>query len=150
MTDPRTDRDAEPKAAGLHAGPVQYPENHVLGILDTPEQVRAARTALTAAGFRESEIEVSRGPGAADNLHASTGRTGLAGLAIRLAQSVGLADDEMEVKDRYEQALRDGGTVVVVLAPTDERKVAAAQVLAEQGGHFINFLGRRTIENIYR
>jgi hypothetical protein len=34
---------------------VQYHENHVIGILDTPEASEAAVHALTGGGFLESE-----------------------------------------------------------------------------------------------
>ena len=149
MTEPRTDRDISPGAAPQSAEFVRYPENHVVGVVDTPDQVRSAVDALSNAGFRTSEISVTSGRAAADALDASTGRTGLANLAIRIAERIGIANDEMEAKDRYEQALRDGQFTVSVLAPTDERKDVAANVLREHGGHFITFLGRRTIEFLH-
>jgi hypothetical protein len=145
MTEPRIDRDATKRSAGQSAEPIQYPTNHVLGIVDTPEQLGSAATALTGAGFRDSEIDVSCGQVAADDLAATTGRTGLANVAIRIAERLGIADEEMEVKAQYEQALRDGRFVLLVLAPTEERRTLAAKILRDHGGHFINFLGRRTI-----
>jgi len=149
MTEPRTDRDAAQKSMGQSAEPVRYPEDHLLGIVDTPEKVTSVVVALADAGFRTSEISIASGPAAADALEASTGRTGLANLAIRIAERIGIANDEMAVKDRYEQALRDGRFVVSVLAPTDERRELAATVLHDHSGHFINHLGRRTIEVLY-
>jgi hypothetical protein len=145
MTEPRTDRDASHESVGRTAEPFLYPENHVVAVLDTSEQLRSATTALTSAGFLATEVNVTSGRAAADALDASTGRTGLADLAIRVAERIGIANDEMAVKDRYEQALRDGRFVVSALAPTDERRTLAAQILRDHGGHFINFLGRRTI-----
>ena len=145
MTEPRIDRDATQQSVPRSAEPVLYPENHVVGVVDTPAQLTSAAAALTGAGFRDSEFSVSSGRGAADAVQASTGRTGLANLAIRIAERIGIADDEMAVKNQYEQALRDGRFVVSVFAPSDERKSLAAQILRDHGGHFINFLGRRTI-----
>jgi len=149
MTEPRTDRDAAQTSAGKSAELVRYPENHLLGVVDAPEQLSTTLAALTDAGFRDSEVSVACGTAAADALDASTGRTGLANLAIRIAERIGIANDEMAVKDRYEQALRDGRFVVSVLAPTDERRELAATVLHDHSGHFINHLGRRTIEVLY-
>ena len=149
MTEPRTDRDLSQTTAGQAAEPIRYPENHVLGVVDAPDQVSTVAAALADAGFRSSEISVVSGPAAADALHSSTGRTGLAHLAIRIAERIGIEDDEMETKEGYEQALRRGGFVVSVLAPTEERKDVAAKVLRDHGGHFIHFLGRRTIERIH-
>jgi len=146
MTEPRTDGDAARLSTNRAAEPVRYPENRVLGVLDTPEQLRSAVTALRNAGFLTSELDVSCGARAADALGESTGRTGLAGLAIRVAERLGIENDEMAVKDRYEQALRDGRFVVSAAVPTDERRELAGRVLREHGGHFINFLGRYSME----
>ena len=71
---------------------------------------------------------------------ASTGRTGLAGLAIRIAEKLGIENDEMAAKEHYEQALRDGRFLVAVSAPTDERRALAASLLRENGGHFVKLL----------
>jgi hypothetical protein len=84
----------------------------------------------------------------ADRLKASTGRGGLAGVAIRVAQKLGLEDDEMSLKSVYEQALRDGSFVVLVDAPTGERKERAAEVLRQHGAHSIHYLGRFLIEGM--
>lgn len=125
---------------------VRYPENRVVGILDTVDELTATIDALTTGGFLPSEVEVLCGQAAARRLHENTGRTGLANIAMRLAAGLGLADDEMAVKDHYEHALRDGHFLVAVLAQTDERKDLAARILHEHGARFVNFLGRFTIE----
>lgn len=57
-----------------------------------------------------------------------------------------MPDDKTMLKDRYEQALHDGRFVVLVQAQTEERKRLAARLLEKDGGHFVNFLGRFTIE----
>lgn len=129
---------------------VRYPTNHVVGAIDTVEQAERACQALLAGGFLESEVSVVTGQEAANRLHASTGRTGLADLAIRIADRLGLADDEMAVKATYEQALRDGAFLINVAAPSDERKDRAAQILLANGGRSVKHLGRFTIEHIHR
>lgn len=149
MTEPRTDGDSTRESADRSAQPIRYPENHVVGVVDTPDQLRSAVQALTQGGFLTSELDVTCGPGAADALQATTGRTGFAGLAIRFAERLGMENDEMETKERYEQALRDGRFVVSASAPTDERKTLAAKILQEHGGHFINFLGRYTMVRMH-
>ena len=130
--------------------PMQYPEGSVVGVVDTVDQLERAIEALTNSGFLRSEIVVAYGEAAADRLNASTGRSGLGDLAMRLVAALGMPDDETMVKDGYEQALRDGYFVVLVLAPTDDRKKLAARILEEYGGHFVNFLGRLTIEALVR
>ena len=140
--------------AGESAGPandsVRYPTDHVVGIIDTADQVRSAYSALTASGFLESEVSISSGQAAADALNANTGRTGLAHLAIKIAERFGVGDDEMELKERYEEALRAGRFVVYVLAPTDERRERAASILRDQGARSVNFLGKFAIEPLSR
>jgi hypothetical protein len=66
--------------------------------------------------FLESEIEVSCGQAAAQHLRESTGRTGLLDKIFRVGQSLGLTNDEMEVKGAYEKALRDGHVVAALSA----------------------------------
>jgi hypothetical protein len=54
-----------------HAVSVQYHENHVIGILDTPEAAEAAVHALTGGGFLESEVTLTCGVERADLLRAN-------------------------------------------------------------------------------
>jgi hypothetical protein len=128
--------------------PMRYPEQHVLAIVDTPEAVAEAVRLLTTGGFLASEVTVLCGAATADHLRESPGHSRLLGAVMRLADRLNLLDDELEEKRRYEEALRAGGIVVLVLAPTEERKQRAADVLRSQGGHFINFMGRFTSERL--
>lgn len=125
-----------------------YPTNQVVAILDTEEQVIGAVEELTSSGFLDSEVQVGTGVAAAGRLSASTGRSGLTGLVIRIAERLGVADVEMEIKHRYEQALRDGHFVVLVPAPTEERKQLAAGILERHGAHTVAFHGRFSIEGM--
>lgn len=150
MSEARSDRDAAQESMLPRSESARYPTNHVVAIVDEADQIMAASRELKEGGFLDSEIEVVCGPEAADVLHANTGHSGLAHLAIRLAQRIGVADDEMVMKDQYEQALRDGRFVVLVLAPSEERKTKAGQILREHGAHFVNFLGRFSIEALHR
>jgi hypothetical protein len=125
-----------------------YPMNQVVGVLDTEQQLVAAVKALTSGGFLASEINVATGPAAADHLRATTGREGLADLAIRVAEALGVRNDEMKVKARYEAALRENQFVIGVLAPTEERKRLATRMLREHGAHDVNYMSRFTIERL--
>ena len=129
-------------------GRLPYPTNHVVAILDTPDQAACARDALLGGGFLESEVDVHRGAEDADRVAAGTGRRGLQDWFIRLTGSVGLKNAETEMKERYEQALRDNRSVVAVLAPTTERRELAAGILQKCGSNFINFFGHLTVERI--
>ena len=129
-------------------GGVHYPTNHVVAILDTPDQAGCARDALLGGGFLASEVDVHRGAEDADRVAAGTGRRGVQDWFIRLTGSVGLKNAETELKERYEQALRDDGSVVAVLAPTMERRELAARILQKCGSRFINYFGHLTVERM--
>jgi hypothetical protein len=124
----------------------RYPSDNVVAVLNTADRARAVWTVLVHSGFLESEVLVSHGKSAADTLDATTGRGGLTGFAVRVAERFGVKDDEMELKKRYEQALREGSFVLAVLAPTEERKELAARLLREHGAQEVNFLGRFAIQ----
>lgn len=150
MSDPRQHQDTSPRSSDHQEATVRYPENEVLSIVDTRDQLETVTRALEASGFLNAEISVACGQAAADDLKANTGRSGLTDLVIRVANRLGLQNEESETKDRYEQALRDDQFVVAILAPTDTRKELAAQLLATHGAHFINYLGRFSIERLGR
>jgi hypothetical protein len=54
----------------------------------------------------------------------------------------------MKVKKRSEQALRDGRYVLIVDAPTEERRELATRIVGKHGAHDVDFPGRFTIERI--
>lgn len=142
------DSAATPDATGETE--FRYPTNHLLAVLDTRAQAKAAVDALTAGGFLRSEIEVRTGAEAGDALDASTGRRGLVAMVIRGMERLGLTNEEMETKNRYEDAMRDDQFVLAVAAPTDERKERATQILREHGAHTVAFFGKFSIEYIVR
>lgn len=148
MSEPHADH-GESSPANRERETIEYPTNHLVAIVDTQDELKSAMAALTAGGFLESELDVGAGEQLADAVGATTGRGGWSDLAMRFANRLGVPNDESIMKDRYEQALRDGHFVVTVLVPTDERKNVAARILAEHGAHFINYLGRLTIESMH-
>ena len=150
MSDLESGRNPGQPAGGAERAPIQYPINHVVGVLETPDQVECALDALVNRAFLESEIELNRGVEFADRLGASTGRGGLSDWFIRLFQTVGLKNDETEIKEQYERAVRDGHAIIAVLTPTEERKDLAVQLLRGCGARFLNFFGRFEVERISR
>ena len=126
----------------------QYPVNHVLGVLESPADAEAAAAALAGGGYLPSEIHVACGSDAAAALRATTGRKGILDAAIRIAQRLGIANHEMEMKETYEKALAAGHFVLIVDAPTDLRKHEATRILREHNAHSVTFLGRYSIEKL--
>ncbi len=147
MPTQKPDQKTTQNATDRNSDAGEYPVDCLLGVVDTPAQVKCAIDTLSGP-FLESEIEVSCGAAAAERLRGDTGRTGLMDKVIHIAQSIGITNDEMEVKGGYEKALREGHLVIRVLAPTDDRKALAVQALKSCGGHFINYFGKFTRERI--
>jgi hypothetical protein len=148
MPEPQSGHKAVEREKEDESKPILYPTDHVVAILDTPDQTSCALDALVAGGFLESEIEILHGPEQAERLEESTGRRGFQDWWIRAFEKLGLQNAEIEVKDRYEQALREGRTAIAVLTPTEERKDRAVELIRKCGGRFINFFGRLNIQRI--
>lgn len=148
MSEPHADHDATHRFQDAPDAPIRYPTNHVVAVLDSEQQLTDAVEGLIGGGFIDTEVHVTCGTEAADRLKESTGRGGLAGLALRIADRLGIQDEEMEYKAHYAQAMRDGHFVLRVAAPTEERKARAAQILQERGAHSVSFLGRFSIEGL--
>lgn len=125
-----------------------YPSNSVIGVLNTRSEAERAIEELRGGGFIDSEIHPLAGQKAADELEATTGRKGLANIAIRVAERLGLTDEEIETKDEYEQALRAGRVLVLVDVPTRTRRDVAARILRANGAHSVNYFGRYTIAQL--
>lgn len=148
MSDPRSD----PGGFGISTAPtdeqLRYPIDNLIAVVDTRAQLLETARELAESGFLASEIGALTGPAAADAIDASTGRGGIARVLIRLAEWTGLTNHEIEIKDRYEQALREHRFVIGVLAPTDERKRIAERILTANRARFIHYFNRFTIERV--
>lgn len=145
MTDVRNGHEAGHEGERRGA----YPTNHVIGEIDEREQVERAVETLRNSGFLDSEIHVLAGEAAAAALEAWSGRKGwYINLLIRVKDLLGLPDDEMYLRDRYEQSLRAGRFVLLIDTPSEDRKDLAARILREHDGHAITFMGRFAIEKL--
>ena len=146
MTESQHDRASSDARDELQNREVRYPENRVLGLVENPEQLASTVNALTSGGFLQSEIEVICGSAAAERLRENTGRTGLAHLAMRIGESIGMPNDETAIKNRYADALKQGKLLVAVLALSDDRKAEATRILQANGAVGVLFFGKNLIE----
>src|SRR5690242_9511144 len=95
-----------------------------VALLDTGEQLESAVGALTS-GVLPSEIEVIHGAAASDKLRENTGRSGLAHLAMRFGESIGIPNDETTIKNEYADGLGKGQLLLAVVASTEQRRTLA-------------------------
>ena len=120
--------------------------NRLLAVLDSDDAAAAAVAALAAEGFGGDAVQVLRGDRDADRIDSLGNAGGMWARARRLA-SFTLADQMVDLAV-YVAALRDGRTVVSVLAPSGEARERAKRALAGTGAHFVNFFGRFATEDI--
>jgi hypothetical protein len=145
MTESQTDQNDDNTSSESSSREIRYPENRVVGVVETPEQLGSAVETLTSGGFMTSEIEVLCGAAAAKQLRESTGRSGLAHLAMRISESIGMPNDESTIKNRYADALRSGKLLLAILALSEDRRQTASRILLEHGATNVKFFGKHTI-----
>jgi hypothetical protein len=104
--------------------------------------------ALTSGGFLKSEIDASWGPEAAAALRAGTGRGGITGAIMRLAERMGLTNEEMRLKEQFADGLHNGQVFIAVAAATDERKDRASALLHANGAQHVIYLGKFTMTSL--
>jgi len=120
--------------------------NRLMAVLDTDAAAAAAMAALDQEGFGEAAVLVLRGEGDADRID-SLGNVGGPWARARRLLSFTLADQMVDLAV-YEAALRDGRTVLSVLAPTDAGRERARRAMAGAGAHFVNFFGRFATQDV--
>jgi len=119
--------------------------NRLMAVLDTDDAAATAVAALAREGFSGEAVLVLRGGQDADRID-SLGNVGGTWARVRRLLSFTLADQMVDLAV-YVAALRDGRTVLSVLAP-GARKEPARRALAGAGAHFVNFFGRFATEDI--
>ncbi len=125
---------------------IGYPSRQVLTVIDDGRVAEAAITDLTTAGVSSDAIIRLYGPESADRMDGMGGVRGLRGRLRRLTEFTVM--DQLPDFVLYEQALRDGRTVLAVGAKSDAEKKRAHEILRKHGGHFTNYYGRFATEEL--
>lgn len=125
-----------------------YPTDHLLAVVDDPAAAAEAGRALVAAGFAAADVTVLRGDEGADRLDGLGSAGGLWRRLVRATQFMTM--DQMPDFLTYEAALRDGRAVVAVRTGDRPSMLRARDVLIGAGGHFMNFFGRLSTEELAR
>jgi hypothetical protein len=127
---------------------IGYPIDSLVAVLPEAESAAAAAAALRSAGIPDRDITILRGPEGADRLDGTGAANGVIARLRRLV-SFTLMDQLVDMAT-YEQAVREGGVILMVKPRDAARKAAAIAALREHGGHFINYYGRFATEEIER
>ena len=121
-----------------------YPTNKVVGIIDEPDDCKAALLDLRAAGFTADEVEVLTGEEGAHRVDPTGEEHGRLGRIVRWLQKFG--DMEPVHVKRHEQELLAGHYGIGVIAKEPETREKVLKILKTHRGHFINFYGKWMIE----
>ena len=121
---------------------LSYPTDKLVAIIDAMPDAEQARQELLEAGFAPDAIGVQHGTRAAEPTVHYTDFDPFPHLARLL--HVGSIEHEQAVV--YEQALRQGQSVIAVYAPKAEARERALGIIEAHNAHYINFYGKWVIE----
>jgi hypothetical protein len=125
-----------------------YPTDHLLAVLDDPVAAAEAGRSLIIAGIPAADVTVLRGDDGADRLDGLGSVGGPWRRIVRAFQFMTM--DQMPDFLTYEAALRDNRAVVAVRATDRATMLQARDRLLDAGGHFMNFFGRLSTEELVR
>lgn len=144
-------RNDEPHGETVRRGaPLGAPLEVYLGIFDVPEAVIGLLEDLERAGLSRDALAVFVGPDDATAFEAVAverlGSSRGGGTVLRKL----FAADEVEREKTYHDAALAGGYVVQVRVPENdkERRAEVEKRLLERGGHYLNYFGRLTFQEV--
>ena len=122
-----------------------YPVDHLGAVLDDPDGVDTAVSALVDAGADPDTVQVLCGEDGMARLDAQGER---GGVAHRLARKVLAFGAEGEEIRAIESELAAGHYALVVAAADDDRRAVLAQALRDVGARRIRFFARNHVEDL--
>ena len=121
---------------------LSYPTDKLVAIIDAMPDAEQARQELLEAGFAPDALGVQQGTHPTEQTVHSTDFDPFPHLARLLhVQSI-----EHELAVVYEQALRQGQSVIAVYAPKAEARERALGIIEAHNARYINFYGKWVIE----
>lgn len=123
----------------------RYPTDHLLAVVDRPEDARAVAAMATGAGVPFADVHVVAGEDsdARLDLLGKDSRVQRALFAVRF-----IAADQEPDFALYLAALLDGRAVVAVHVKDSTLRARIVERLRGSSAHFINFYGRLATEEI--
>lgn len=119
------------------------PTGYVLAVVDDREEAAAIERRLRDEHFEDVRLYV--GSGGAHAIDSEGREHGATERAVRGVQRALTNKDNLA---EYEGALAEGSAVVAFLAPHDERRDEAVQLLSEHGAHNINAFGTAVVTTL--
>jgi hypothetical protein len=125
---------------------IGYPTNRLLMVIDDPHRAREAMRELAAAGLGSDRVTLLVGERGVDELRRLGGARGFLARLVRMFQFMSM--DQMPDFVMYEAALREGRDVIAIRPRNREQMLAARDIVARYGGHFANWFGRFSTEEV--
>ena len=123
---------------------LSYPTDKLVAIIDARPNAEHARHELIEAGFAPDAIGLQHGTRGAEHTVHSTDFDPFP----RLARLLHVHSIEHEQAVIYEQALRQGQSVIVVHAPKAEARARALRIMEAHNARYVNFYGTWIIETL--
>ena len=119
------------------------PTGYVLAVVDDVKEAAAIERLLRDEHFEDVRLYV--GSGGADAIDSEGTAHGASERAVRGVQRALTNKDNLA---EYEGALAEGSAVIAFLAPDNERRDAAVQLLSEHGARTINAFGTAVVTTL--
>ena len=134
----------EPNTRNQPSVQLSYPTDKLIAIIDTMPDAEDARQELLEAGFAPDAVGVQHGTPAAEQTVHYTDFDPFP----HLARLLHVHSIEHEQAVAYEQALREGRSVIAVHAPKAEDRQRALGIMEAHNAHYINFYSKWAIETL--
>jgi hypothetical protein len=125
---------------------IGYPTNRLLMVIDDPHRAREAMRELAAAGVGSERVTLLAGERGVDELRRLGGARGFLARLVRMFQFMSM--DQMPDFVMYEASLREGRDVIAIRPRNRQQMLAARDIVARYGGHFANWFGRFSTEEV--
>jgi hypothetical protein len=125
---------------------IGYPTNRLLMVIDDPHRAHDAIRALAAVGLGSDRVSLLVGERGVDELRRLGGARGVVARLVRMFQFMSM--DQMPDFVMYEASLRDGRAVIAIRPGNREQMLAARDIVTRHGGHFANWFGRLSTEEV--
>lgn len=119
-----------------------YPLHMIVGIVP-PSHTDELIAALQQAGVSDGDLDLAQGEADAERIVSATE----GGFFGRLAGALAAGEDQSQ-RQAYVEALRSGDAVVRVRLGTNTQKQSISTIIADYGGHFINYYGQWVVESL--
>jgi len=119
------------------------PTHHVLGVIDSYARAEEAEGALLSEGFEE--VRVYRGHTGAEAIDSKGTEHGIVERAVRTVETALTNKDNLA---EYEDAVKQGLSVVALRVTDDEQRDRAVAILEQCGAHTINHFGVALVTTI--